>query len=286
MDILNSGSFVPLDNREKIEHLIFTAKTLATETSKAAGFQNSGLTNQQLALEMWKGAEYMCRAHEEATIKNLFLSNFLQKLNEVVRETATVAKPAAVPPVPRQSISELKAQMPEAPFVEAERSVVPIPEDEYIGIVSQADLVEEEAVSSSFSDECKPECEDEIVGMTNGSVENSIEPEPEVNITQNFEASEAIEDRNSESDKTEITERTVEIGPENVDVISPQPQPVQAIVLTENEPFNFDSCTITAVIQLLPVDDGYRKCVVSVRSHDFLPQITIHELVSGQYGSN
>ena len=59
MEILNSGSFVPLDNREKIDQLIYTARELATEVSRAEGFQSSSQTNDQLGLEMWKGAEYV-----------------------------------------------------------------------------------------------------------------------------------------------------------------------------------------------------------------------------------
>ncbi len=87
MEILNSGSFIPLDNREKIEQLIFTAQTLASEVHQNAGFQGSGQTNQQIGLELWKGAEYMTRSHEEVTIRNIFLSKFLERLRDIERET-------------------------------------------------------------------------------------------------------------------------------------------------------------------------------------------------------
>ena len=50
-------------------------------------------------------------------------------------------------------------------------------------------------------------------------------------------------------------------------------QPVKSVVLSEKEPYNFDSCTVTAVIQLLPEADGVRNCVLSVRTHNFAPQI-------------
>ena len=83
MEILSSGSFITLDGREKIEQLIFTAKELAKAASQSEGFVNAGPSNQSLALEMWRGTEYMCRGHEEATIKNIFLSNFLQNLREI-----------------------------------------------------------------------------------------------------------------------------------------------------------------------------------------------------------
>ena len=85
MQILSSGSFINLENREKIEQLIFTAKELANAASQTQGFVNAGTTNQRLALEMWQGAEYMCRDHEEATIKNIFLSNFLEGLRDAGR---------------------------------------------------------------------------------------------------------------------------------------------------------------------------------------------------------
>src|SRR5690606_14954257 len=50
---------------------------------------------------------------------------------------------------------------------------------------------------------------------------------------------------------------------------------IGSIVLSEKEPYNFDGCTATAVIQLLPEAGGVRKGVVSVKTHDFAPQISI-----------
>ena len=93
MQILSSGSFINLENREKIEQLIFTARELANAASQAEGFVNAGPSNGRLGVEMWQGAEYMCRDHEEATIKNIFLSNFLERLRDAGR--VTIARPPA-----------------------------------------------------------------------------------------------------------------------------------------------------------------------------------------------
>ena len=41
MEILNGGSFVPLENREKIEQLKFTAKELAGEAARSVGFRTT-----------------------------------------------------------------------------------------------------------------------------------------------------------------------------------------------------------------------------------------------------
>jgi hypothetical protein len=48
MQILSSGSFINLENREKIEQLIFTAKELAKAASQTAGFVNTAERNQRL----------------------------------------------------------------------------------------------------------------------------------------------------------------------------------------------------------------------------------------------
>lgn len=294
MDILSRGSFVPLDNRERIEQLIFTAKTLAEETAKAESFQSNGHTNPQLAIEMWKGVEYVCRANEEATIKNLFLSNFLQKLNQVPRETTSDAP--KTPPQIQQPQSRPEPQSPmqisepvATPQTDTVEELPAATSDE----PSAIDEPEETIPKRSYSDECKPECEDEIVEMTNGSVEhlalsetNESNPlEIDYTIESEAEPSAQAEDQNRKVPASEPKELTVELDPEYAGDTVPQRQNVESIVLAEKEPFNFDACTITAVLQLLPVKGGLRKCVVSVRSHEFPPQITIDELTVGQISS-
>lgn len=276
MDILSSGSFVTLDNREKIEQLIFTAKTLATETGRNDGFQNSGQTNQQLALEMWKGTEYMCRANEEATIKNLFLSNFLQRLSEIVRESAT-SRPVIIEPPATPSVPETQTQEPEATASNIDQGIPATSEDEFLGVVAQTEPIEE-IPRTSYLDECKPEFEDEIVEMTNGSAKEFVPNQPDsASVTAAEPASETASELSTAEDASLATEPT----PESVEAESAHAQ-VESIVLIEKEPFNFEACTVTAVVQLLPVSEGYRKCVVSVRSHEFLPQIAIDDLVSEQ----
>ncbi|MFZ1700894.1 MAG: hypothetical protein WBO10_12560 [Pyrinomonadaceae bacterium] len=274
MDILSSGSFVTLDNRDKIEQLIFTAKTLATETGRNDGFQNSGQTHQQLGLEMWKGTEYMCRANEEATIKNLFLSNFLQRLSEIVRESAT-SKPATVEPPATPSVPETQTQEPEATGSNIDQVIPAASEDEFLGVVAQTEPIEE-MPRTSYLDECKPECEDEIVEMTNGSAKEFVPPQPEsASVTAAEPASETAPEVTPKEEASSATERS----PQSVERESANPQ-VDSIVLAEKEPFNFEACTVTVVVQLLPVSEGFRKCVVSVRSHEFLPQISIEDLES------
>ncbi|MBX3282046.1 MAG: hypothetical protein KF756_06165 [Acidobacteria bacterium] len=273
MEILNKGSFVPLDNRERMGQMIFTAKTFAAEIAKNAGFQYNDPTNQQLALEIWKGSEYMTRAHEEATIKNLFLSNFLKELDGVVKETkgvpvSALPQPIAAPPSVETSVS---GNIEET--VKTNSS-----DDEFLGVVSPDEPARSEVPRPSYADECKPECEDEIVEMINGSAK-----EMPGSQTENISIPETPPTTAAATMAASVAS-TIEPEPVNqtVAVVSTQPAHVEPIVLIEDEPFNFDSCTITAVIQLLPISDGFRKCVVSIRSHDFLPVINIDRLTAGR----
>lgn len=301
MDILNSGSFVPLDNRERIEQLIFTAKTLATEVNRTEGFQSSGPTNHQLGLEMWKGAEYMCRAHEEATIRNLFLSKFLETLREIERQTI-------VPPkqVPTQIVESPSVYRPDqVPHSAATTSSLVITDerpqesghDEYLGVIpSDAEIATERR---SYMDECVPEFEADIVAMSNGAGATEIVgtrseelpgDEPSL-LSEVPEPEELMATSDAKPDFAEIEESDPVRECEGEGVSSETSTPDQAatidsIVLTEKEPYNFDSCTVTAVMQLLPGNDGIRKCVVSVRSHDFIPQISISDLTVSHFNAD
>lgn len=294
MDILNSGSFVPLDNREKIEQLIFTAATLATEVSRAEGFQNNGQRNQQIGLEMWKGVEYMCRSHEEATIRNLFLSKFLEKLREIDRQNA-VGPSRAQARIGNSQIARTEPQpVPVAIAIAPLPEVVPSPQrqesrDEYLGLIPPT--LEFGRDRSSYADECTPEFEREFA-------EASSDFETEENVTAVGESKQDEATLPSEDSLiaeppvtkagiTEVPASNIEEESANEEADAAEPgstditPEVASIVLSEKEPYNFDSCTVTAVIQLLPESGGIRKTVISIRSHDFAPQVSISDLTNG-----
>jgi hypothetical protein len=294
MEILNSGSFIPLDNREKIEQLIFTACTLASEVSRSQGFQSNAQSNQQIGLELWKGAEYMTRSHEEVTIRNIFLSKFLERLREIDRE---VVQRPSIPNVPGKPAIEIAASSDSAlssmiqTGTESESGGEA--RDEFLGVVDPDESVEDRP---SYADECVPEGEDEIASMLTSSGtstaidvsgdhalespdEKSEEASVKVDINKHgaalIDTVVAIEDEGRDSEEYSHVPPAVETAVTE--------QSVKSVVLSEKEPYNFDSCTVTAVLQLLPQADGVRDCVVSVRSHDFAPKITFTN-VSGEDG--
>lgn len=302
MDILSSGSFVPLDNKERMEQLVFTAKTLATEVSRAEGFQSSGPSNYQLGLEMWKGAEYVCRAHEEANIKNIFLSKFLETLREIEKQNAVrpgppqaqvIDSPTVRPPdrVNLQVSTTTLANPPgPVPLSEASRSPdlalqrePEEPADEYLGVVSDHD--EAESKGGSYSDECMPECDPDIEALVDRLEAEHPESvgtglgQTDVAAAANSSPANTEPDDPSPAERNALGEALeAEIHTEPGD--SPEPCPVESIVLTEKEAYNFDGCTVTAVVQLLPEADGARKCVISIRTHDFTPSVAIVDVTT------
>lgn len=286
MEILNSGSFIPLDNREKIELLIFTAQTLASEVHQNAGFQGSGQTNQQIGLELWKGAEYMTRSHEEVTIRNIFLSKFLERLRDIERETIPRTSAPIQQATPRaiENTAANVAAISAEPNTDVKTEFVEA-KDEFLGIVHSEESGSERP---SYANECKPECEEEIVSMLSPSEPFGIvEPAGDQSAEQNSipPSDESIPTGDAEEHDSILSatgvEAVIETAPSMnstdeavpADIIGTE-QFVRSVVLSEKEPYNFEACTVTAVIQLLPESNGSRDCIISVRSHEFAPQIT------------
>lgn len=307
MEILNSGSFIPLDNRERIEQLIFTARTLAEEVSRNDGFQSMGQSNQQIGLELWNGAQYMTRSHEEVTVRNIFLSKFLERLREIERESPNLPSVTTASPIPPVETTRTPdTEVPPATRIDVESSDLPVHQDEFLGVVDSEDGGEER---QSYANECIPECEDEIASIlssagTSNVVDLDGEPSEERNYRTPMEArgevGESVAEADSEMraddgeiniDSVDEDEKAIQTSPESSGVqegVAPDiGEPlVKSVVLSEQEPYNFDSCTVTAVIQLLPEANGVRDCVLSVRSHDFAPQILFSSITDERGGSD
>lgn len=303
MEILNRGSFVPLDNRERIEQLKFTAREMAREVAKSDGFENTGPTNQKLALEMWKGAEYMCRAHEENTVRNIFLSSFLERLRDLAKATFAPPRSPAVqshPSTVPQSAAAVIATVHPSPVasIAVEPQDDPAPgeaTDEFLGIVPSMEGNPLENTQSSYADECVPEYDAAIEALVDKleseeEGQDTSEPSETVEATTKEPATAAVEvsvqeesapDSPAPTDPIAGDEVTEEAAAADDEVVEPTEVGSKgSIVLAEKEPYNFDSCTVTSVIHLFPENDGIRKCVMSIRSHDFVPQITTAEVAN------
>lgn len=256
MEILSAGAFINLENQEKIECLQFTAVELANAALTTEGFANTEESGTRLALEFWQGLEYMCRETEEAAIKNIFLNHFLNRLRN-----SRPAQPAETIDLPQESVESVSD-----PLVNEEK-----PEDEFLGIIDTAaddETSTEETVA--VIEESLSRTEDFL------TAENDSFEETEVKTTENGLV-ERVENKSLSTESTGEIEEKVESAPENTDGGKTA---VGNLSLQEKEPYQFNKCTVTATIQLLPTVDGAisRKVVLSVRTHDFAPQISLVHL--------
>ena len=267
MQILTSGSFINLDNAEKIGQLVFTAKAIADSAVQTEGFVSDEENNKRLALEIWHGAEYMTREHEQARIQNLFVGNFLERLREIAPAPAqtSIALPGTVES-PTAKNSSIESDVPKDEFL---GFVTSAPENDVQEIAVENDAIAENAEATESvetflsSDEIAASVQAENLEPENAESFESltseiVEPETDKMIEPKSQAETSIED----------IPRTAEAGK----------SAVRKIALPEKEPYRFDDCTVTATIQLLPVEDGIRRVVLSVRTHEFAPQISVVEL--------
>lgn len=252
MEILSSGSFVNTENQEKIEQLKFTAIQLANAATETNGFVNNEEAGRKLALEFWQGLEYMCRDAEEAAIKNIFLSHFLERLGELRPKENTAANYLS---------DDLKAK------------------DEFLGVLAEtSDDEDEETIIAeerkAIIEESSRRTEDSLA-LDNDSAENDESETADTGLSETEdELSDTLTKENSDIGKTAEGEEF-------------QEKPATEVIhLPEKEPYKWDKCTVTATIQLLPTDTGNRRAVLSVRTHDFPPQISVHEFTGEANSAN
>lgn len=273
MQILTSGSFVNLDNQEKVDQLIFTAKAIAESAIETDGFQSDEENNKRLALEIWQGADYMTREHERARVQNIFVGNFLDRLRGIAPVAATsesseIATTEISSAEPGESKDEFLG------FVTAESESLEIGSTDEISVNAETSNSDEnlpldtETAAEFQKETAEPETNHSAEVLTpETSAENSIAETPQIKIVEP-EVVESAEAKQEPESKISDASQTVK---------SEKPA-IAAISLPEKEPYRWDDCTVTAMVQLLPTGDEKRRAVVSVRTHDFAPQITVVEL--------
>lgn len=249
MEILSAGAFINLENQEKIEQLKFTAFELANAAMETEGFAGDEESGRRLALEFWQGLEYMCRETEETTIKNIFTNHFLEQVRNArsIQPTATIELPQDSEQIVTQAIDdEIK------------------PADEFLGVVETTD---NEMIQT----------EDDKTSMNTKDfsiLENDFSQEREFRTNEN-NLSESVENQSSPAE-----EQPEKVAPAQEKSVEAK-RAVSNLALPEKEPYQWGKCTVTATIQLLPEGcDGAinRKAVLSVRTHDFAPQISLVQL--------
>lgn len=257
MEILSSGSFINLENQEKIGQLKFTATELANAAIETAGFVNEEESARKLALEFWQGLEYMCRENESGAIQNIFMGEFLERLRELR---------------PKVMVSENVPTFEAPEFVPEQTSQTVKAEDEFLGVFSPENQ-ETDGVENTDERQEIPNLPEDLtfppsVASENKNIETAKLVESESDLIQPDENISEIKETDSSGEDVENTETKEESG----------------LSLPEKEPYQFNKCTVTATIQLLPVieNSGSRKAVLSVKTHDFAPQYSLVEVSTNE----
>lgn len=288
MQVLTSGSFINLENQEKIERLIFTAKEIAVAASGAYGFNNEEESNRKFADEIWQSAEYMSREHEEARIKAVFTGAFLERLRELRGGAAATQSPVEISENISQEIVAESVAETEFPKAETES-----PKDEFLGIVSTdingetGELHEQSSIQTDAPQTLA--IEKEVFRQANEFGENQVAEEEDLRFALaeqpassqpiHFEVIVEAENEKVEAE-TETTDESHQEETDAGDESIPKTVASNSLRLPDKEPYQFDKCTVTATIQLFPASENSanRKAVLSVRTHDFAPQISMIEL--------
>lgn len=198
----------------------------------------------------------MCRETEQATIHNIFTGEFLDRLREL-RPNVMVSENALVNEVQEFVVEQT------SPTIEAE--------DEFLGVLAPENQ-ETDVVENTDERQEIPTLKEDFTFRENVASENKT-----------IEAAELVE---SESDLTlseENISEITEMDSTGEEVETTETNEANSLSLPEKEPYQFNKCTVTATIQLLPIieNSDTRKAVLSVRTHDFAPQYSMVEISGG-----
>lgn len=299
MELMTSGSFINLENREKIAQLEFTAREIAETAANTEGFSFDEEKNKRLAVEIWEGAEYMCRDQEKVSIKNIFLTSFLDRLKELLKtnfaETREIEHDNGKAQTNVENSISIDVSEPEIELETANTDVsTSEPEHKSLGQSGLQQIPDDKKLSDEISEqilaqnESKSEVDDKNFEKTTEDLpeeQDFCEQDKEIALPATLNDSAEIS-QSSEAGEIEIpvntsNNRSEEAIGKNETLDSQDKLPnegVVAISLPEEEPYRWEKATITATIQILPVcKNKKRKVVLSVRTHDFPPQMSIVE---------
>jgi hypothetical protein len=208
-----------------------------------------------------------------------------------VTRIETSSPPTTAPYIPPVNIpvqnSPTLQEAETIPAMEILGEVAPIPEsaaatDEYLGIVPSTENIDQVAVEThSYADECVPESESEIINQADDFLAD-VEDAPEVETAGAFNDS---DESKSPAIETSTLVPSTPVDPVEIATATPvrTKRSVTPIVVPAREPYQLENCTIKAVIQVLAEDDGVRKCVISLVTHDFFPEIAVAELDAADF---
>jgi hypothetical protein len=196
----------------------------------------------------------MCRESERGTVQNIFTGQFLERLRGLRADK--IKTNVAVTDESPKIIGQTTDQATNS-------------EDEFLGVVGEP--ITEQATAQG-SQNLTRDISSQTVDSS-GIAETAAKPVPVETTETN--SSDSLPEKPENSKVSEIAEIETAKKETEVDV-----KAAAGVCLPEKEPYQFDKCTVTATVQLLPIDENseIRRVVLSVRTHDFAPQISMVEI--------
>ena len=317
MRTLTAGSFLHLENASTVEALKFTARRLAEHTGTVVKENLNAAALENLANSLWEKAEYVARETERRRLHQIFNENFSERFRELKPEAAEAQEPEpSVPPaVATIENAEPEKQSPAPVIVESGKnesatkvsenvfsSVVSPKEtataaegkrDEFLGFVESGEPFGDaqatdgraqaattaptiaQAGNELAAESSKPEIQSTVIAETLNSGSQSAG----IGDTDDSLATE-----NSNHAKTEPTTVAAFAKSEpTTAVASAGKSGTNAVAADGREPFEFEKCTISLNLTLLPAESGKnaRKVILAAASHNLPPEIDFLEVTEG-----
>lgn len=275
MQTLTAGSFLNLENASTIEALKFTARLLAEHTANVVSENLNAHQLENLANSLWDKAGYVTRETERRRLQQIFVENFSERLREI-KPFSTSAEKSVFETPPADSVKQF------APAIEGEK-------DEFLGIVKTDEPFAKEMVAETETPfENLGEEIEQPVAQT--SVEIALDApnlENHSNVVEPPNLENQVADLVVQTELSEV-ENSKTAKTEEVTVTPDSKLQTEAIAGKSStntphnkEPFEFEKCTISLNLTLLPVENGQttRKVIVGAVSHNLPPEIDFLEIV-------
>ncbi|HLM62533.1 MAG TPA: hypothetical protein VK308_17155, partial [Pyrinomonadaceae bacterium] len=278
MQTLTAGSFLNLENAEKVEALKFTARRLAEHTTAVIAENLPPAALAGLANDLWQKAEYVARETERRRLREIFVENFCEQFRELKPEVpATEILSVEVQPgiSADGNINSAEQQSPvtvesvSTPNLPKERATeVEGKKDEFLGFVETGEMLVESPASSmgAAGEVATPTAQEDkqVIAEAKVSTEN-----PNKEIPQSTVAPAADAKSNPQPSASAIKSNAA--APKSANALE--------------EPFEFGKCTVSLNLTLLPSSGdsrGQRRAIVSATSHNLPPEIEFLEIGEGE----
>ena len=303
MQILQTGSFVNLENDQGVEALKLTARRLAEHSTSVITENLNSSALENLANNLWEKAEYVTRETERRRLKEIFTQNFSQRFCELKPEVSEAKDPSfeAESNVSTNNNIEWESQSSNPETIQSGESEIAARENVVSSAVSKEDMTADQEKSDEFlgfvendnspgearaaDSEAKMTTAPEEIGQTiaqtaQDTISSTLRPKD----FSNADETPTTEDQTvAQSLTTEKSNDTKMPTAANVSQATNSSKNNPSATKS-NDSFDFEKCTINLNLTLLPTEYGNkkRKVIIGAASHDLPPEIDFLEIAEGE----